>query len=259
LPVNDLGLCPYAHLGPVSGRDPPALVGLDAVLVNPMTMPLAARDAQRPGRSPRPRKSMTRRSPTTGPCAAPAPHSGSAGGNERAARARRGPRVRPAPRPGGHHPQTTRSRRRAALPGTRRDRPPGVCGGAGGATSPALVPGHERCTGADTAPLGRHLASDGAEGELGACADGDPGEFAAGHGHLTDPLGLAARTAVGRPHGRADGCGCPRHRPQPLSSGCPGQAEQLIGRVLTQGTDGSHEADLTRAGAPSPRVGGPRR
>ena len=321
-PVNDLGLRPYAHLGPVSGRDPEALVGLDAVLVNPMTMPYASLPATLSVLSltsapatydPAVAHRRALRATAAALSLAPAERSAllalgealafgpprdraattlehlvlavavrcpghAASGHARCAAARAALRARLAVLAGlgpscigallagelaGHLG-------RVRLEATACLRALDVLDAlhANSVPPPWLVAGHERSwarargAGAETAALGRRLARDGAEGELGPCADGDPRAFAAGHGHLTDLLGLAARTAASRPHR-------PR-RPIRVSEALPsaspirlpaqpGRADQLSGRALTLGTDGSPGADPTRAGAPPPRVGGPRR
>ena len=321
-PVNDLGLRPYAHLGPVSGRDPEALAGLDAVLVNPMTMPYASLPATLSvlslvsspwtydpavahrralhatgaalSLSPAERSALHALGealafgPPRGRAATSLEHlvlavalhcpGHAASGHPRCAAARAALRARFAVL-AGMAPSCVGALLAAELAGhlgrvrveaTACLRALDVLDAlhATSVPPPWLVAGHElawaraRSSGADTAALGRRLPHEGAEGELGPFADGDPREFAAGHGHLADLLGLAARTAVSRPH-RA-------RRPVRVSEALPSaprvrlpaqavEADQLTGRTFTLGTDGSHGADLMQAGAPPPRVGGPRR
>ena len=325
-PVNDLGLRPYAHLGPVSGREPQALTGLDAVLVNPMAMPYASLPATLSVLS------LVSSPGTYDPAVAHRRALRATGAALTLSGAQLGallalgealsfgpPRCRDAttlehlvlavalhcPRHAASgHPRCAATRvalraRLARLASLGPSSVGAVLGGelaghlgrvrleataclraldvldalhASSVPPPWLVDGHERAwalardAGADTAALGRRLAREGAEGGLGPCADGDPGEVAAAHGHLTDLLGLAARTAVSRPHrarrpvrvSEAPSV-APAMAPSlrlPAQAGAP---DAVSGRTLTLGTDGSPGGHLTRAGAPPPRVGGPRR
>ena len=259
-PVNDHGLHPYAHLGPVSGREPGLFAELDAVLVNPMTTPYASLPAalsvlaltSAPGTydpavgqrralratsaalgltsgerralsalgealafgPPRERAATTlERLVLTVALHCPR-HAGRSGTRQpRCAVAREALRVRLAVL-AGLGPlsvgallgaELAEHLGRVRLEATACLRALDVLDAmhAGSAPPPWLVAGHERswalarAVAADTAALGRRFSREGAEGGLGVCADADAGELAAEHGHLTDLLGVAARTAVG--------------------------------------------------------------